>query len=89
MSDAKPSMAQENFASAGPPASFAPTDFSSDESALAYAEAQLDTLVEAMRYSLRKDVSLRFDLARVVDAGPPNTKERGDWRGHVNAMLAF
>lgn len=57
MSDAKPRMAQENFASAGPPTSFAPADFSSDESALAYAEAQLDTLVDAMRYSLRKQIT--------------------------------
>jgi hypothetical protein len=50
-------MAQENFASAGPPTSFAPADFSSDEAALAYAEAQLDTLVAAMRYSLKKQVT--------------------------------
>jgi hypothetical protein len=34
MSEAKPAMAQENFASAGPPTSFAPADFSSDEAAL-------------------------------------------------------
>jgi hypothetical protein len=50
-------MAQENFASAGPPTSFAPADFSSDEAALAYAEAQLDTLVAAMRYSLKQQVT--------------------------------
>ena len=42
-----------------------------------------------VRYALGKDFSLRFDLARVVDAGPPNTKERGDWRGHLNVMIAF
>jgi len=42
-----------------------------------------------VRYALGKDFSLRFDLAQVVDAGPPNTKERGDWRGHLNVMLAF
>jgi len=42
-----------------------------------------------LRYSVGKDFSLRFDLAQVVDAGPPNTKERGDWRGHLNVMLAF
>lgn len=57
MSDAKPDMAQENFAAAGPPTSFAPADFSNDAAALAYAEGQLDTLVEAMRYSLRKQIS--------------------------------
>ena len=42
-----------------------------------------------VRYSIGKDFSLRFDLAQVLDAGPPNTKERGDWRGHLNVMLAF
>jgi hemolysin activation/secretion protein len=42
-----------------------------------------------VRFSQGKDFSLRFDLAQVLDAGPPNTKERGDWRGHLNLMLAF
>lgn len=55
-----------------------------------------------VRYSVGKDFSLRFDLAQVVDAGPsipiPNSvprepnfsnKFRGDWRGHINLMLAF
>ena len=42
-----------------------------------------------VRYSLGKDFSLRFDLAQVVDAGPPNTKNRGDWRGHLNVMIGF
>jgi len=42
-----------------------------------------------VRYALGKDFSLRFDLAQVVDAGPPNTKNRGDWRGHLNVMLAI
>ena len=42
-----------------------------------------------LRFSVGKDFSLRFDLAQVVDAGPANTKERGDWRGHFNMMVAF
>ncbi len=42
-----------------------------------------------VRYGIGKDFSLRFDLGHVIDAGPPNTKERGDWRGHMNLMLAF
>jgi hemolysin activation/secretion protein len=42
-----------------------------------------------VRYAIGKDFSLRFDLAQVLDAGPPNTKERGDRRGHLNLMLAF
>jgi hemolysin activation/secretion protein len=42
-----------------------------------------------LRYNVGKDMSLRFDLAQVLDAGPPNTKNRGDWRGHVNLMIAY
>ena len=52
-----------------------------------------------VRYSVGKDFSLRFDLARVIDAGPPNpipnttpnitNKARGDWRGHLNVMIGF
>ena len=42
-----------------------------------------------LRYALGKNASLRFDLAQVVDGGPVDTKKRGDWRGHVNLMLAF
>src|ERR1035437_5807232 len=42
-----------------------------------------------VRYALGKDFSLRFDLAQVVDAGPRGTKERGDWRGHLNVMIGF
>ncbi|MGP1678091.1 MAG: ShlB/FhaC/HecB family hemolysin secretion/activation protein [Burkholderiales bacterium] len=47
------------------------------------------SLGAGLRYALGKDFSLRFDLAQVVDAGPPGTKERGDWRGHLNVMIAF
>jgi len=42
-----------------------------------------------VRFSQGKDFSLRFDLAQVLDAGPPNTKKSGDWRGHLNVMVAF
>ena len=52
-----------------------------------------------VRYAVGKDLSLRFDLAQVIDAGPanpiPNTtpnitsKARGDWRGHLNVMIGF
>ena len=57
------------------------------------------SLGAGVRYAIGKDFSLRFDLARVIDAGPPipntatpanvSNKERGDWRGHLNVMLAF
>ena len=56
MSDSKSTMSQDNFSGAIAAASTAPADFSSDESALAYANAQLDTFVEAMRYSLEKHI---------------------------------
>ncbi|RYD91869.1 MAG: hypothetical protein EOP61_26750, partial [Sphingomonadales bacterium] len=56
MSDSKPSMSQDNFSGAIAAAATAPADFSSDESALAYANAQLDTFVDAMRYSLEKHI---------------------------------
>ena len=42
-----------------------------------------------VRYSVGKDFSLRFDLAQVIDAGPATTKERGDWRGHLNVLVGF
>ena len=42
-----------------------------------------------LRYAIGKDFSLRLDLARVLDAGPAGTQERGDWRGHLNVMVGF
>jgi len=50
-----------------------------------------------LRYNLRKDISLRLDLAQVVDAGPVdvpgagtlNTESRGDWRGHMALTVGF
>ncbi|MCX7864767.1 MAG: hypothetical protein N2423_07015 [Novosphingobium sp.] len=57
MHDDATAMAQENFAASGPPEALARADFSSDEGALDYAYRQLDTLVAAMRYSLRKQIT--------------------------------
>ncbi|MCB2074135.1 MAG: hypothetical protein H6917_13535 [Novosphingobium sp.] len=56
MSDTNTTMSQENFAAAAEAGETAPADFSSDDGALAYAYGQLDKLVEAMRYSLRKQI---------------------------------
>ena len=56
MSDTRPEMSQDNFTAAAAAAPRVPVDFSSDAGALAYAEDQLERLVEAMRYSLRKQV---------------------------------
>ena len=53
------------------------------------AKVGIASVGAGMRYSVGKDFSLRFDLAQVIDAGPPNTKGRGDWRGHLNLMLGF
>ena len=42
-----------------------------------------------LRYGIGKDFSLRFDLAQVSRRVPYGTKNRGDWRGHLNVMLAI
>ena len=56
MADDKIAMAQDNFVQAADTTQRAPADFSSDETALAYAYGELDKLVESMRYSLRKQI---------------------------------
>lgn len=56
MADDPPVMAQDNFAARARDAAPVPADFSSDAAALSYANAQLDTLVAAMRYSLEKQI---------------------------------
>ena len=53
------------------------------------AQLSIASAGAGLRYALGKDFSLRFDLAQVLDGGTPGTKERGDWRGHVNVMVAF
>ena len=55
MSDDTPAMAQDNFVLAADAAQ-TPADFSSDEGALTYANAELDKLVASMRYSLEKQI---------------------------------
>lgn len=48
-----------------------------------------------LRYSYKKDVQVRFDVASVVDAGPAEdlsdaSKTRnGDWLGHFNIVVGF
>jgi hemolysin activation/secretion protein len=53
------------------------------------AHVSIASVGAGLRYALGKDFSLRFDLAQVVDGGPAGTQQHGDWRGHVNLMLAF
>lgn len=67
-------------------------------------KASIASLGAGLRYSLRKDFSLRLDFAQVVDAGPvnvtpgtgetatvnpSNTDSRGDWRGHLSLSVGF
>jgi len=59
------------------------------EDSLTPAKIGVASIGAGVRYGIGKDFSLRFDLGQVLDAGPPNTKGRGDWRGHLNVMLAF
>lgn len=56
MSDNTSGMSQDNFIAKRSTAERAPADFSSDEAALAYANGQLDLLVDSMRYSLEKQI---------------------------------
>ncbi len=56
MSDEQPAMAQDRFKAGQSAMAGFPADFSTDEGALAYANAQLDELVAAMRYSLEKQI---------------------------------
>ena len=53
------------------------------------AHVSIASVGAGLRYALGKDFNLRFDLAQVLDGGTLGTKERGDWRGHVNVMVAF
>lgn len=48
-----------------------------------------------LRYSYKKDVQVRFDVASVLTAGPADDIEdstkahNGDWRGHFNIIVGF
>lgn len=46
-----------------------------------------------LRYNLKKDISARFDVARVVDGyspkGLPNVQSEGTYRGHVGVAFGF
>ncbi|MBU6269188.1 MAG: DUF1214 domain-containing protein [Sphingomonadales bacterium] len=58
-------MSQTNFARTE--SAEVPADFSSDSTALAYANAQLDRLVEAMRYKLERHITGRPVEGRELD----------------------
>jgi hypothetical protein len=46
-----------------------------------------------VRYNIKKDVSARFDIARVMDGqwpnGSPNIALEGDIRGHFGLAFGF
>ena len=48
-----------------------------------------------LRYSYKKDVQVRFDVASVLDAGPAedltdsSKTHNGDWQGHFNIVVGF
>lgn len=66
-----------------------------------FEKANIASIGAGLRYSMGKDFSVRFDLARVIDAGPAdfvptatitnpsNTESRGDWRGHFAIQYGF
>jgi hypothetical protein len=56
MTGSQNAMSQENFAATGMDAGGTRADFSTDAGALAYANAELDRLVAAMRYKLEKHI---------------------------------
>ncbi len=41
------------------------------------------------RYAWTRDLSLRLDVARVLDAGNATNEKRGDWRAQFSAVLAY
>jgi hemolysin activation/secretion protein len=53
------------------------------------AHAGVSSFGLGARYGLGRDASLRLDIARVVNAGGSYTEQRGDWRAHVSALVAF
>lgn len=66
-----------------------------------FEKAGVASVGTGLRYSMGKDVNVRADVARVLDAGPAdivpgtttanpaNTESRGDWRGHLSIQMGF
>ena len=53
------------------------------------ARVRIASVGVGLRYTLGKNVSLRFDLAQVIDAGPVGTKDFGDRRGYVTRLVSI
>ena len=41
------------------------------------------------RYVWTRDLNVRLDVARVIDAGTSTTEKNGDWRAQFSAVLAY
>lgn len=66
-----------------------------------FEKAGIGSIGLGLRYSVDKNFSLKFDAARVIDAGPAdivpgttatnpqNTESKGDWRGHFALQMTF
>ena len=66
-----------------------------------FEKANIASIGFGLRYGIGKDMNLRLDVARIVDAGPAdirpgsfanppgNTESRGDWRGHLAFQAMF
>jgi hemolysin activation/secretion protein len=56
-------------------------------------KVNISSLGLGLRYNLKKDISVRLDVARVMDGvwpnGGPNTALDGDIRGHFALMYGF
>ncbi len=42
-----------------------------------------------VRYVWTRDLNVRLDVARVIDAGTSTTEKNGDWRAQFSAVLAY
>ncbi len=51
--------------------------------------ANIASLGAGLRYSLKKDITARLDVARVMDDGWPGTAETGDFLGHFSLVFGF
>ena len=54
-----------------------------------YMQANASSIGVGLRYNLKKDISARFDLARVFDSNSPTTSIQGDLRGHFSFAYGF
>ncbi|SNS99659.1 Hemolysin activation/secretion protein [Noviherbaspirillum humi] len=54
-----------------------------------FSSGSVSSMGAGLRYSFSRDASARFDLARVVNAGPALSERSGDWRAHMSVMFGF